>query len=135
MDAQIEQKDEGRSERRKNERTPLTRERSYKRFRAFAVHPILACHPLPTPGSSNVDKFQSSDVDVTFAEMSAARHSQLSRKSVSRGGTISGLPRFAHLLRPASLLAPLYGSDQFPSRRGLLRPGFRRLGHPPRRWI
>ena len=27
--------------------------------------------------------------------MSAARHSQLSRKSASRGGTISGLPRFA----------------------------------------
>src|SRR5262249_12916042 len=54
----------------------------------------------------------------------------MTRKSVSRGGTISGLPRFAHLLRPASLLAPLYGSDRFPSCRGLLRPGFRRFGRP-----
>src|SRR6516162_4037838 len=30
-------------------------------------------------------------------------------------GNISGLPRFAYSLRPASLLAPLYGSDQFPA--------------------
>src|SRR5208282_6201096 len=41
-------------------------------------------------------------------------------------GNISGLPRFTHLLRPASLLALLYGSDRSPSRRGLLHPGFQR---------
>src|SRR5215475_12249554 len=34
------------------------------------------------------------------------------------------LPRFTHLLRPAKLLAPLYGSDRLPGRRGLLLPGF-----------
>ena len=33
--------------------------------------------PSPaTPGSSNVDKFQSSDVDIAFTERSAVRHSQ-----------------------------------------------------------
>jgi hypothetical protein len=35
----------------------------------------------------------------------------------------------SHLLRPASLLALLYGSDRSPSRRGLLLPGFQR-GRP-----
>src|ERR1700730_5719718 len=30
---------------------------------------------------------------------------------------------------------PLHGSDRSPSHRGLLLPGFRRIGHPPRRWI
>ena len=43
---------------------------------------------------------------------------------------------FTHLLRPASLLASLNGSDQISrSHRRLLRPGFRRVGHPSRRWI
>jgi hypothetical protein len=37
-----------------------------------------------------MDKFQSSHVDLAFAEMSAARHSQQSRKSVSCGGTFRG---------------------------------------------
>jgi hypothetical protein len=46
-----------------------------------------------------------------------------------------GASQFTHSLRPASLLAPLYGSDQFSGRRGLLHPGFRRVGHPSRRWI
>ena len=43
---------------------------------------------------------------------------------------------FTHLLRSASLLAPLDGSDQVSlAHRGLLHPGFRRVGHPSRRWI
>jgi hypothetical protein len=37
-----------------------------------------------------MDKFQSSHVDLAFAEMSAAQHSQRSRKSVSCGGTFRG---------------------------------------------
>src|SRR6516165_4805045 len=49
-----------------------------------------------------------------------------SHKSVSRGRRISRLPRFTHLLRPARLLGALYGSDQFPSHRRLLLPGFQR---------
>ena len=58
--------------------------------------------------------------------MPTARHSQDSRKSVSRGRRISRLPRFTHLLRPARLLGALYGSDRFPSHRRLLLPGFQR---------
>jgi hypothetical protein len=34
------------------------------------------------------------------------------------------------LLRPVRLLAALYGSDRSPGQRGLLHPGFRRIGHP-----
>jgi len=45
------------------------------------------------------------------------------------------LPRFTHLLRPAKLLAPLYGSDRLPGRRGLLLPGFQRVGRPSRCWL
>jgi hypothetical protein len=33
---------------------------------------------------------------------------------------------FTHLLRPARLLAPLYGSDHLRGQRGLLLPGFQR---------
>src|SRR5262249_8678985 len=47
-------------------------------------------------------------------------------QSVSRGASISGLPRFTHLLRPARLLGALYGSDRLPGQRRLLRPGFQR---------
>jgi len=39
------------------------------------------------------------------------------------------------LLRPVRLLAPLYGSDRSPGHRGLLLPGFRRVGHPSRGWV
>jgi len=39
------------------------------------------------------------------------------------------------LLRPASLLGALYGSDRLPGQRRLLRPGFQRLGRPPRCWV
>src|SRR5260370_9096258 len=34
-------------------------------------------------------------------------------QSVSRGARISGLPDSRNLLRPAKLLAPLYGSDRY----------------------
>jgi len=89
--------------------------------------PILPDMPSPkTPESSTIDKFQSSNVDKGLRRGLTGSALSKPPQSVSRGETISGLPRFAHLLRPASLLAPLYGSDRFPSRRGLLLPGFQR---------
>jgi len=42
----------------------------------------------------------------------------------------------SQLLRPVRLLASLDGSDwNSSSHRRLLRPGFRQVGHPSRRWI
>src|SRR5215471_10262349 len=105
---------------------------SLHRFRAFAVHSFLACHPLPTPGTSTSTVPEQRCRHGLRREINGSAFPKIPQ-SVSRGGTISGLPQFAHSLRPASLLAPLHGSDQFPSRRGLLRPGFRtdRSPFPP----
>ena len=56
-------------------------------------------------------------------------------QSVSRGARISGLPG-SLTLRPARLLAPLRRiGPGLPSPRGLLLPGFRRVGRPSCRWI
>src|SRR5258707_14109749 len=38
-----------------------------------------------------------------------------------------GATWFTHLLRPARLLAPQYGSDRLRGQRGLLLPGFQRV--------
>jgi len=52
------------------------------------------------------------------------------------GGTFSGLTYGSHSLRPVDLLAPLSELTRFPpSHRGLLLPGFRRIGHPRRRRV
>jgi hypothetical protein len=69
--------------------------------------------PSPTtPGSSNIDKFQRSDVDVGLRRIASG--SALPKTPAIRfaRAAISRLPRFTHLLRPASLLAPLHGSDR-----------------------
>ena len=41
----------------------------------------------------------------------------------------------SQLLRPVRLLAPQYGPDRSPGHRGLLLPGFQRVGRPSRCWI
>src|SRR5262249_10615991 len=43
-------------------------------------------------------------------------------QSVSRGARIFGASRFAHSLRPAKLLAPLYGSDRYTRPPGAFTP-------------
>jgi hypothetical protein len=94
--------------------------------------PVFRCTLRPgmpspkTPGSSNMDKFQRSHVDIGLRRVLNGSALPKSPQSASRGVSITGLPRFTHLLRPASLLAPLYGSDRSPGRRELLLPGFRR---------
>ena len=64
----------------------------------------------PTPGSSTSIFFQSFDADMAFATLLPARHSRHSRNPFHAGlpfrGFTGSLP-----LRPARLLAPLYGSD------------------------
>jgi hypothetical protein len=88
-----------------------------------------------TPGSSNVDKFQSSDVDIGLRQKPNGSALPMLPQSASRGHQISRLAQFAHLLRPARLLGALCGSDRSPSQRRLLLPGFQRFGRPSRCWI
>src|ERR1700757_4081978 len=101
------------------------------------VVPSFRCLFLPdmpsstTPGSSNIHKFQSRDVDIGLRHHVSGSALPKSPQSASRGGTLTRLPRFTHLLRPVSLLAPLYGPDRFSSQRRLLLRGFQRLGRPP----
>src|SRR5204863_5276692 len=80
---------------------------------------------LYDPGESDHRPFQSSDVDMAFAESRPARHSQRSRNPF-RAGDDFVASWFTHLLRPARLLAPRYGSDHLRGQRGLLLPGFQR---------
>ena len=62
-----------------------------------------------TPRSSNIDRFQITDVDVAFAGRSTAWYSQHSRNPFHAGEPFRGF--LVRTFRPASLLAPLHGSD------------------------
>ena len=95
------------------------------------VVPVFRCPFLPgmppptTPGSSTMLSSRAATSMVPSARsqrLGTPNHPQ----SASRGASISGLPRFTHLLRPARLLGALYGSDRLPGQRRLLLPGFQR---------
>ena len=58
-----------------------------------------------TPGSSRIDKFQSSDVDMAFAESRPARHSQNSRNPFHAGDDFRGF--LVHTVATACQLARL----------------------------
>jgi hypothetical protein len=90
--------------------TSATRER----FRAFTARSFLACRPL-RPRGVHHRQFQVSDVGVAFAVSRAARHSQKSAIRFTRA-VIFEATWFTQSLRPARLLAPLYGSDRHSSR-------------------
>src|SRR6266851_7483587 len=62
-----------------------------------------------------------------------ARHSRCSRNPFRAGHGFRGYSG-SQLLRPVRLLAPQYGPDRSPGQRGLLLPGFQRVGRPPRCW-
>src|SRR4051794_793222 len=88
-----------------------------------------------TPGSSHIACVQLRDADAAFAEIRAARHSQDSRNPFHAGPGFRGFTG-SRLLRPVRLLAPLDGSDQVSLvHRGLLHPGFRRVGRPSPPWV
>ena len=79
---------------------------------------VLSCHAVPCdPEESDHRQFQISDVDVAFAVSRAARHSQKSAIRFTRE-VIFEATWFTQSLRPARLLAPLYGSDRFKSAHG-----------------
>ena len=107
---------------------------SLHRFRAFTAHSISTCRPLGPRGVRH-RSVPDSDVDIGLRRILTGSALPKSLQSVSRRGSISWLTRFTHLLRPAELLAPLYGSNRFLSRRGLLLPGFQRVGRPSRCWL
>jgi hypothetical protein len=58
-----------------------------------------------------------------------ARHSRCSRNPFRAGHGFRGYSG-SQLLRPVRLLAPQYGPDRSPGQRGLLLPGFQRVGRP-----
>jgi len=91
--------------------------------------------PSTTPGSSNIDKFQSSDVDIGLRRVLSG--SALRDPAIRFTRALNFEASVVRtLLQPVRLLAPLHGSDRaLPSQRKLLHPGFRRVGHPSRRWI
>ena len=77
---------------------------------------VLSWHAVPwDPGEPDHRQFQISDVGVAFAANRSARHSQNSAIRFAREVTF-GATWFTQLLRPARLLAPLYGSDRHTSR-------------------
>ena len=90
----------------------------------------------PTPGS-RASKCSRASMP-TWPSPSLSTGSALPKfpQSVSRGARISGLHWFAHSATACQVARPpariRLGS---PSPRGLLLPGFRRIGRPPRRWI
>src|SRR5262252_369046 len=75
-----------------------------------------------TPGSST-SSVPDSDVDIGLRRRNSVSALPKLPQSVSRGGKFSR-PWFTHLLRPASLLDALYGSDRSPGQRRLLHPSF-----------
>jgi hypothetical protein len=96
-----------------------------ERFRAFAAHSLLACRPLRPPGSPIIDSSR--------AAMSTWPSPRVDRLGTPKAPAIRFARAmtfvaswFTHLLRPARLLAPRYGSDHLRGQRGLLLPGFQR---------
>src|SRR5665811_1771944 len=78
-------------------------------FRAFTAHSFLACRPLRPRGVRHQYP-ETSMPTLAFAERPPARHSQHSRNPFHAGGRFRGFTGSLPL-RPARLLAPLYGSD------------------------
>jgi hypothetical protein len=73
---------------------------------------------------------------LAFDLWERSRHFPLPHPPILVGSPISGLDYGSLSLRPVDSLAPLSELTRFsPSQRGLLLPGFRRIGHPHRRRI
>src|SRR6266699_7300397 len=97
---------------------------------------ILSWHAVPyDPGESDHRQFQTA--------MSAWPSPRVDRLGTPKDPAIRSTREvnfeatwFAHSLRPARLLAPLYGSDRnHVGPRELLLPGFQQVGLPSRCWI
>jgi hypothetical protein len=105
------------------------------------VVPSFRCSFLPgmppsmSPGRSESSFSRSIDSDWGLRRDLNGSALPVILPSVSSRARISGLID-SPLLRPVRLLAPLDGSDRvLPQPRGLLHPGFQRVGHPSHCWI
>jgi len=117
---------------------------------AFAVHTAprrppsgstLSLSFLPdmpsstTPGRSETGWFQSCGPDIGLRHVMSGSALPTILLSASRRADFSELHWFA-FAAACQVARPLCRSDQKPFRPpGLLLPGFRRVGHPSRRWI
>jgi hypothetical protein len=103
-------------------------------FRAFAAHSFLACRPLRPRGVQhrNVPELRCRHGLRRLTTGSA--HPKFPQ-SVPRGLLISWLHWFASATACQVARPPARIRLGRPSPRGLLLPGFRRIGLPPRRWI
>ena len=90
--------------------------------------------PSLTSGSSTIVSIQNTDVDIGLRYGPKGSALPIIPQSVSRGARFSRLRWFATATACQVAGPPCTGSDQSPSQRGLLLPGFRRVGHPSRRW-
>jgi hypothetical protein len=81
---------------------------------------------LYDPGESDHRQFQSNDVGMPSPRVDRLGTPKAPAIRFTRAMTF-GATWFTHLLRPARLLAPQYGSDHLRGQRGLLLPGFQRV--------
>jgi len=103
-------------------------------FRAFTIIPSWHA-VLFDPGELGHRSVQYRDADTDLRRELSGSALPNTPQSVSRGSWFSWLYG-SHLLQPAKLLAPRYGSDRIDlGQRGLLRPSFQRVGRPSRCWI
>ncbi len=104
-------------------------------FRAFADHSVLTCRPLRPRG---VRHCYSSRIAMTTR--SSPQANRLDTPNTPAIRFTRGSNFAASLVRNCyglSACSPPWAdlTGDIPGHRRLLRPGFRRFGHPPRRWI
>src|ERR1700732_2628495 len=90
---------------------------------------------LSDPGESDIDMFQNFDADIGLRRMTTGSALPILPQSVPRGPSFSWLHWFASATACQVARPPARIRLGRPSPRGLLLPGFRRIGLPPRRWI
>ena len=105
------------------------------------VVPGFRCSFLPdmppsmTPGSSIIVMVQFSDADMAFATVKRAPALPMFPQSVSRRARFHLATLVHNCCGLSGCWPPLYGPDRSPGQRGLLLPGFQRVGRPSRCWI
>src|SRR5208282_937516 len=100
-----------------------------------ATHSFLDA-ALSDHGESDIDIFQNFDADIGLRRMTTGSALPTLPQSVPRGRSISWLHWFASATACQVACPPVrIRLGYFPSHRGLLLPGFQRIGLPPRCWI
>ncbi len=104
-------------------------------FRAFAAHSFLTCRPLRPRGAQS--SLLSSNWMTTRSSPQANRLDAPKHPAIRfTRGSISWLLWFATATACQVACPPgRIRLGYFPSHRGLLLPGFQRIGRPPRCWI